>query len=678
MDEDYREFLETAERRLLLGKDVKILFTNLSGEFRPRQTKIHLLGPPDAPSAYAPANFGLRDKMADAALLSEPKPLMLGGNLAEFRKLNMPELPVAQAHAWLLNAFGIENAVVHRQTPEQIHAVGAEDETETVPRGLTDLTALAREGKLTTIIGLEKAIEQLMLFLSRMIKCNVLLVGEPGVGKTALVEKLAQCIVSGDVPEGFPVRTILRLDLVGLFAGAGTMGEPEARFKQIMEFVCGDGKVLFIDEIHMIDDPKGSFSIADSLKPIMASGEVRVIGATTTLEARRIEEDAALHRRFARIYVEEPTPEQTNEILHGILPEFEAHHGVTIEDSAMELIVPLAYRYVPQKRFPDKAIDVLDVSFSLCKLRGDTVVTEGHVLQAVESISGIPVQRFGVGDPKLLELESFLAQRIIGQDSAIETVSNALRVNQSGLSDGGPPGFLFAGPSGVGKTKTALCLAEFWFGNQDAIVRIDMTEYQESHKASLLLGAPPGYVGYERGGMLTEAVKNKPFCILLLDEFGKAHPDVTNIVLQIADYGRLTDSAGTSVNFRESIMVLTANLAPDQLKMHFRPELLGRLRIVPFRALDDHDLCVIANNELDRLREKLVEKDIVLEYSDDVLLHLVADLDSAYGARDLKKSIEVQVVQPMANLMLREDFSTITLAADDGELTLTGNRRREQ
>jgi ATP-dependent Clp protease ATP-binding subunit ClpB len=210
------------------------------------------------------------------------------------------------------------------------------------------------------------------------------------------------------------------------------------------------------------------------------------------------------------------------------------------------------------------------------------------------------------------------------------------------------------------------------------MIRIDMSEFMEAHTVARLIGAPPGYVGYGQGGTLTEAVKNRPYSLILLDEFDKAHPDVTNIVLQIADYGRLTDSAGTSVNFRESIMVLTANLAQDQLKRHFRLELLGRLGIVPFRALDDHDLCVIANNELDRLREKLVEKDIVLEYSDDVLLHLVAGLDSDYGARDLKKSIEVQVVQPMANLMLREDFSTIALAANDGELTLTGKRRIEQ
>ena len=439
---------------------------------------------------------------------------------------------------------------------------------------LIDLTALAHEGRLSEKTGRDKEIEQTILVLSRKTKPNPLLVGEPGVGKTAVVEGLAQRIVSGDVPDGFPVTRILQLDLVSMFAGAGTM--VEGKLIQILEFAHGNGKALFIDEIHMVMEARGAVPLADSLKPLIASGEMRVIVATTIMEARKIEADGAFDRRFARIIVEEPTAEQTIEILRGITPEFQSHHGVAIEDAALERIVPLACRHIPQRRFPDRAIDILDTSFSLCRIRGDAVVTEEHVLEVVERISGIPAQRLGMDDARLLELNTFLAQRIIGQEEAIEAFASALRVKHAGLTDGGPPGFIFTGPSGTGKTQTALCAAEFLFGTPDALIRLDMSEFQEQHTVSRMLGAPPMW-GYERGGTLTEAVENKPFSIILWDEVEKAHQDVYNILLQILDYGRLKDSSGTSTNFAETIVILTSNVPHDQLKAFFRPELLGRL-----------------------------------------------------------------------------------------------------
>ena len=621
-----------------------------------------------------------------------------------------------------------------------------------------DLTEAARSGKLDPVIGREKEIARVIQILSRRTKNNPVLIGEPGVGKTAIAEGLAQRIAAADVPEELLDKRVLSLDLSGMVAGTKYRGEFEERIKNTINEVKKAGNViLFIDELHTIvgaGSAEGAVDAANILKPALSRGEIRVIGATTLNEYRKyIEKDAALERRFQPVTVGEPSPEATLEILKGLRDKYEAHHHLTITDGALEAAVRLSRRYINDRFLPDKAIDLMDEAASQVRMAAESAspdlkdleekiaalhrekeeavtaqdfekaaqlrdiekdyqeqveierdkwrkqmsanrgsVTEDDIAKVVAGWTGIPVTRLTQDESqRLLQLEKVLHERVVGQDEAVTAVAKAIRRSRVGLKDPKRPigSFLFLGPTGVGKTELCKTLAEAMFGDENAMIRIDMSEYMEKHTVSRLVGSPPGYVGHEEGGQLTEKVRRKPYSVVLFDEIEKAHPDVWNILLQILEDGIVTDSQGRRVDFKNTIIVMTSNVgaknitAADtplgfdgsgeaakrteeerfarikdavmaELRQTFRPEFLNRIdEIIVFHQLTEENIRSIARRMLDTIGSRMAAQGITLQADDDAVAALAKDgFDPRYGARPLRRTLQTEVEDVVAEQML--------------------------
>ncbi len=647
--------------------------------------------------------------------------------------------------------------------------------TPTVDQLGINLTEAARAGKLDPVIGREKEIERVIQILSRRTKNNPALIGEPGVGKTAIAEGLAHRIVAGDVPETLLNKRVLTLDIGSLVAGTKYRGEFEERLKKIIEELRNtNDAVLFIDELHTLvgaGAAEGAIDAANILKPPLARGELQCIGATTLDEYRKyIERDAALERRFQPVMVEEPTLEQTIEILMGVRERYEQHHKVTITDEAVKAAADLSIRYIIDRHLPDKAIDLIDEAASRVRLRHSSAppvlreaqkelerltkekdasinaqeyedaanlreaeaearekvetlrsewqgqvsaeqpkVTDEEIAQVVAMWTGIPVTRIAQEESeRLLKMEESLHGRVIGQEEAIGIVSRAVRRARAGLKDPKRPigSFIFLGPTGVGKTELAKALAEFMFGSEDALIKVDMSEFMERHNVSRLVGAPPGYVGFDEGGQLTEAVRRKNYAVVLLDEVEKAHPEVFNILLQILEDGHLTDAKGRRVDFRNTIIIMTSNLGAKQLqtnsslgfrmqgdtesaranasyelmrekvnnelKQNFRPEFLNRIdATVVFRSLTVEEIRQIVDLMLARVRDQLRAQDLALEVTQEAKDHIIKlGYDVAYGARPLRRVIQNMVEDPLAEQLLLNNYEPgMTIVVDKGAET---------
>jgi ATP-dependent Clp protease ATP-binding subunit ClpC len=529
-----------------------------------------------------------------------------------------------------------------------------------------DLTAAARAGELDPVVGRDVEIERVISILARRSKNNPVLVGEPGVGKTAVVEGLAQRIARGDVPAGLKDKRILALSLGPLVAGTKYRGEFEGRVKRILEEVKRSAReiVLFIDELHTLvgaGAAEGSLDLSSMIKPELARGELQCIGATTFDEYRKhIEADAALERRFQPVNVAEPTIEETAGILRGLRQRYAAHHGVTISDAAVDAAAALSARYIVDRFLPDKAIDLIDEASSLAAMRGELVVEAADVAAVVSKWTGIPQGALTDEQSRsLLALETSLAKRVVGQDRAIASVAQAVRRGRAGLKDPRKPvgGFLFVGPSGVGKTELARALAAELFGTEDALVRIDLSEYTEAHTVSRLLGAPPGYAGHDEPGQLTEPVRRRPYSVILFDEFEKAHADVAAILLQILDDGRVTDAKGRTIDFRHSIVILTSNADPSELEIFVRPELLNRIDdIVRFDPLGEADIARIVDLQMHAVAERLGALRVSIVLSDDARRYLAHEsIAAGSGARYVARTIARLVTNPLSTAILRGD-----------------------
>src|SRR6187431_3244641 len=649
--------------------------------------------------------------------------------------------------------------------------------TPTVDQLGINLTELARSGKMDPVIGREKEIERVIQILSRRQKNNPALIGEPGVGKTAIAEGLAHRIVNGDVPETLMDKRVLTLDIGSLVAGTKYRGEFEERLKKIIEELRNtNDAVLFIDELHTLvgaGAAEGAIDAANILKPPLSRGELQCIGATTLDEYRKyIEKDAALERRFQPVMVDEPTVDEAIDILFGIRERYEEHHHVKISDEALRAAVDLSVRYVADRALPDKAIDLVDEAGSRVRLRNASapaeikeaqvaleevtrqkdeaiagqdyeaaarlrdeeaqgkdgieelrtkwhedqsketpVVTDEDIAQVVSMWTGIPVVRLSTEETeRLLHMEDALHKRYIGQEEGIQTISRAVRRARAGIKDPKRPigSFIFSGPTGVGKTELARALAEFMFGSEDALIKIDMSEFMERHNVSRLVGAPPGYVGFDEGGQLTEAVRRKSYSVVLLDEIEKAHPEVFNILLQILEDGHLTDAKGRRVDFRNTIIIMTSNVGAQQLtkdtnigfrtggadsqatadydrmkekvlselKNTFRPEFLNRIdATVVFRQLTREEIREIVDLLLTRVKDQLAGQEMELQVTDaakDTII--VKGYDQAYGARPLRREIQNQIEDPLAERMLQAAFEpgdTIVIdVGPEGELTI--------
>jgi ATP-dependent Clp protease ATP-binding subunit ClpC len=680
--------------------------------------------------------------------------------------------------AGVLDSFGITLEQTRTEVTNVISQSGGRprpsrsaNRTPVLDQLSVDLTAAASSGKLDPVIGRVKEIERIIQILSRRTKNNPALIGEPGVGKTAIVEGLAHRIAEGDVPETLEDKRIVTLDIASVVAGTKYRGEFEERLKKIINEIKSSGNcVLFIDEFHTIvgaGAAEGAVDAASILKPSLARGELQCIGATTLDDYRKhVERDPALERRFQPVLVEEPSVDQTLDILRGIKERYEEHHRLLISDEALEAAATLSARYIPDRFLPDKAIDVVDEASSRVRIRHRTmpvalkeekqaedsirkeketalasqkydyaaelrqqeiqieekikqlkeewqtemeqekpVVTAEDISEVVSMWTGIPtVQLSGDETERLLQMEEVLHKRIIGQNEAIDTVAKAVRRARAGLKDPRHPigNFIFLGPTGVGKTELVKALAEFMFGSEDALIRLDMSEYQERHTVSRLVGAPPGYIGYDEGGQLTEAVRRKSYCCILLDEIEKAHPDVFNILLQIFDDGHLTDAKGRRVDFRNSIIVMTSNIGAElirkgssigfasrsdetktqqmdyermkekllgELKKTFRPEFLNRIdSVMVFHALTREHIRQIVDLMLAIVTQQLSEKGIKLEVTDAAKDFLgEKGYDEVFGARPLRRVIQDMVEDKLSDSLLRGQFRTGDTAVVDLE-----------
>ena len=679
--------------------------------------------------------------------------------------------------AQVLNNLGADLEKVRAQVTSQLGGGGQsktqaprQKKTPTLDQFGRDLTSLAQEGKLDPVIGRDKEIQRVIQILSRRTKNNPVLIGEPGVGKTAIAEGLALKIINNDVPETLGNKRVVTLDLGSLVAGSKFRGEFEDRLKKVMEEIREAGDViLFIDEMHTIigaGAAEGAIDAANILKPALARGELQAIGATTLDEYQKhVEKDAALERRFQPVMVDEPTVEETIEILRGLRDRYEAHHRVKINDESIVAAARLSDRYISDRFLPDKAIDLMDEAGSRVRLAGlvappelkeleakieeaaiekeaaikneefeqaanlrdqeqklqeeleakrsewrnsqgriEAVVTAEDIAAVVAGWTGIPVTDITEEDAeRLLNLEEILHERVIGQDEAISAVSQAVRRAHAGLKDPKRPigSFIFLGPTGVGKTELARALAEALFGDEDAMVRLDMSEYMERHAVARLVGSPPGYVGYEEGGQLTEQVRIKPYSIVLFDEIEKAHPEVFNILLQVLEDGRLTDAKGRVVDFRNTVIVMTSNVGAqqiqrdsgigfravvdersdyeamkgkvtDELKKSFRPEFLNRVdEVVVFHALNKVHIGQIVEIMAKELRQQLEEMEITLTITDQAKELLTnKGFDPDFGARPLRRAIQRYIENPLAEEILKGTFGeggTITVDSKEGE-----------
>src|SRR2546428_243340 len=586
-----------------------------------------------------------------------------------------------------VTAEAVYKALAEVRGTQRVTDPNPEEKYQALQRYARDLTDLARRGKLDPVIGRDEEIRRVIQVLSRRTKNNPVVIGEPGVGKAAIVEGLAQRIVAGDVPEGLKGKQLVALDIGALVAGSKYRGEFEDRMKAVLkEIIEAEGHIIcFIDELHTLvgaGAAEGAVDAANMLKPALARGELRCIGATTLDEYRKhVEKDPALERRFQPVMVREPSVEDTIAILRGLKDKYEVHHKVKIKDTALVAAAVLSSRYISDRFLPDKAIDLVDEAAARIRMRIDSMpqdivelearladqhaqgrmlreeVDEEDIAVTVAKWTGIPVTRLLEGEiQKLVRMEERLARRVVGQDDAIRAVSNAVRRARSGLSDPDRPigSFLFLGPTGVGKTELARALAEFLFDDERAMIRIDMSEYMEKHTVARLIGAPPGYVGYEEGGQLTEAVRRRAYAVILFDELEKAHGDVFNVLLQLLDDGRLTDGQGRTVDFRNTVVIMTSNLGahifrdyeqPDkvrplimqELRTTLRPEFLNRIdEVVIFRPLGRQDLDRIVDIQLGHLRKRLSDRRIGLDVTSAAKALLAREgYAPTFGARPL-------------------------------------------
>jgi ATP-dependent Clp protease ATP-binding subunit ClpC len=545
--------------------------------------------------------------------------------------------------------------------------------TPTLAAFSRDLTQLAREGKLDPVIGRDREIERVTSILARRSKNNPCLVGEPGVGKTAVVEGLAQRIAAGNVPVTLRNKRLLALSLGTLVAGTKYRGEFEGRVKRILEEVKRSARdvVLFIDELHTLVGAGAAegapLDLRSMIKPELARGDLQCIGATTFDEYRKhVESDPALERRFQPVMVEEPSIEQTTDILRGLRERYAQHHRVTITDDAIETAAQLSARYIADRFLPDKAIDLIDEAAASVALANKGAVefppvTTADVAAVVTRWTGIPQAALTESQTnRLLELETLLSKRVIGQERAIAAVSNAIRRARTGLHDPRKPlgTFLFRGSSGIGKTELAKALAEALFGSEAALVRVDLSEFTESHGVSRLLGAPPGYAGHDEAGQLTEPVRRRPYCVVLFDEMEKAHPEVAAILLQILDEGRVTDAKGRAIDFRHAIIILTTNLEEDELAIALRHELLDRIEeIVPFEELGISQIEAIVTIHVDALAQRLGARNVTLELSDEAKLYLArVSMGAGSGARYVARTVSHYVSTPLSTALLRGEL----------------------